>query len=729
MPIDFVSIHVYNEITHFASSDSYVNLMKTYERLKDIPIIFSEWNHDWTVGSVGSEKDTNINAAYGAKRMFTAITNDNVDYVFYFTPVDAWQPQDLLCGDSGIYTIDGHRKAAANMFAMYNDLESECLQTSTQFQMNQNAMTYGLITKNSENKRVTALLFNYSKDENDLDIQISNLPYDGAVKITTKIIDADSGNYCKDYLAGVRGYSETPNELPDTYSEVRSGFTEYKETVSMTPYSVMEIILEPTEDALQEKVLLEKGEPKINVAANKAVTATSEDISNIDKNAKEPPILWSVDRLTDGQRLSIDIVNEGTTNMGYRSESFDNADNNVQLTVDLQETQTINTVKLYPLNDRVHGGKGMPVDFTIDVSEDRENWTTVYTENSFDNNGSHKAKNITFPNTAAQYVRLNVTKLSEESDGYRLQLAELEIYNDNDVNEKEKYVITFNDYNGEELTHISVTDGTIPSYDGTPTRAQDAKYTYEFSGWYPELTAAAENKTYTAQYREIPRIYTVTLNANGGTINSGEVSSYMYGTSTVLPTNVTNENYTFSGWYENEDFKGAAITEITANDTGDKVYYAKWVKKSSAEYLDVLNAFKDKLIVEKVAGDAETMLVISNLSDEPLPELTLYTAIYSSDKTLKTVSVTPCLIGENGNMIVYLTEPQIEDEENYKLMLWNASQSPIIAAIDIDTGFFRLKKNKIKYFITFIIGIKRICHNLMTNPLFLVCRAWQVSCR
>ncbi|MCD8397985.1 MAG: InlB B-repeat-containing protein, partial [Lachnospiraceae bacterium] len=70
--------------------------------------------------------------------------------------------------------------------------------------------------------------------------------------------------------------------------------------------------------------------------------------------------------------------------------------------------------------------------------------------------------------------------------------------------------------------------------------------------------------------------YTVTLNTNGGTINSGNVTSYTYGKGATLPRDITNGGYTFVGWYEDSSFSGSAVTEIGTADYGNKTYYAKW---------------------------------------------------------------------------------------------------------------------------------------------------------
>ena len=70
--------------------------------------------------------------------------------------------------------------------------------------------------------------------------------------------------------------------------------------------------------------------------------------------------------------------------------------------------------------------------------------------------------------------------------------------------------------------------------------------------------------------------YAVTLNTNGGTINSGNVTSYTYGVGATLPTDVTRTGYTFKGWYDNENLTGSPVTAIGGAETGNKEYWAKW---------------------------------------------------------------------------------------------------------------------------------------------------------
>ena len=110
---------------------------------------------------------------------------------------------------------------------------------------------------------------------------------------------------------------------------------------------------------------------------------------------------------------------------------------------------------------------------------------------------------------------------------------------------------------------------------------------YTFKGWYDNenLTGSpvtaiggteTGNKEYWAKWEA--NTYTVTLNTNGGTINSGNVTGYTYGVGATLPTadDMTYTGYTFKGWYDNEGLTGSPVTAIGDTETGNKEYWAKW---------------------------------------------------------------------------------------------------------------------------------------------------------
>ena len=146
------------------------------------------------------------------------------------------------------------------------------------------------------------------------------------------------------------------------------------------------------------------------------------------------------------------------------------------------------------------------------------------------------------------------------------------------------YAVTLNT-NGGTINSGNVTSYTYGVGATLPT-AGDMTYTgHTFVGWYDNenLTGSpvtaiggteTGNKEYWAKWEA--NAYTVTLNTNGGTINSGNVTEYTYGVGATLPTDVTRTGYTFKGWYDNEGLTGFPVTAISNTETGNKEYWAKW---------------------------------------------------------------------------------------------------------------------------------------------------------
>ena len=135
---------------------------------------------------------------------------------------------------------------------------------------------------------------------------------------------------------------------------------------------------------------------------------------------------------------------------------------------------------------------------------------------------------------------------------------------------------------GQDVTSYTYgTGATLPT-------ADDITYTgHTFKGWYDNegmsgspVTAISDtetgNKEYWAKWEA--NAYTVTLNANGGTINSGNVTSYTYGVDTTLPTanDMAYTGHTFKGWYDNEGLTGDPVMAIGGTEMGNKEYWAKW---------------------------------------------------------------------------------------------------------------------------------------------------------
>ena len=153
-------------------------------------------------------------------------------------------------------------------------------------------------------------------------------------------------------------------------------------------------------------------------------------------------------------------------------------------------------------------------------------------------------------------------------------------------------VITFDPNNGDQPS----TQKVNWSKDGAALTAPDPVPTNEghsIEGWYYDNNGT-ETKwnfdtdtvkcTMTLKAKWELSTYSVTLQTDGGTIASGkEVTGYTYGTGAVLPTanDITREGYRFDGWYADSSFSSSPITEISATETGNKTFYAKWMRNTT----------------------------------------------------------------------------------------------------------------------------------------------------
>lgn len=320
-------------------------------------------------------------------------------------------------------------------------------------------------------------------------------------------------------------------------------------------------------------------------------------------------------------------------------------------------------------------------------------------------------------------------------------------------NEPDKYMVTFKNADGTVLQSGDVEKDTMPVYAGaTPTKEQDDRYTYVFDKWVPELTSVTGPATYKATYTSTSRVYRVTLNVNDGTIGENvtdytygtavtlpvptkngykfegwydnaeftgvavteisaaatgdktyyakwvaeqytitfntdggafvetPISSYIYGTTATLPV-PTKNGYKFEGWYDNAEFTGTALTEISDGAIGDKVFYAKWRKESIVENLEVLDAFKNKVDVTKLIDEqGNTTVTVMAKENVTMPELKLYRAIYKGNKLLGTLEeMKPNMVG--GNSVFIFAPLTLKDGESSKIMLWDEKNAPTINAI------------------------------------------------
>lgn len=127
-----------------------------------------------------------------------------------------------------------------------------------------------------------------------------------------------------------------------------------------------------------------------------------------------------------------------------------------------------------------------------------------------------------------------------------------------------KYTITFNNWDGTTLATYEVEYGKTPIYTGvTPTKTSSDEYTYTFSGWTPAIVAVTGNATYTATFSNDVNSYTVTLEAENGTVTGA--GTYTYGTSVNIAATPA-ECYHFVKWSDG-DTNAVRTIVVTGNIT------------------------------------------------------------------------------------------------------------------------------------------------------------------
>ena len=212
-----------------------------------------------------------------------------------------------------------------------------------------------------------------------------------------------------------------------------------------------------------------------------------------------------------------------------------------------------------------------------------QNWNEMYSrgQDTFSGGASFRADRGYF---SARYWRLNSATSSYPYRGFR---PVLEVLNPDELGSGGLKVVTL-DLGGGKLGNSSediqiiVKNGsefTAPASNGLTRPDGDTGSYFMWLGsngklYAPGANVPADVTTLTVQWTA--PTYAVTLHANGGTINSGNVTEYTYGVGATLPTDVTRTGYTFKGWYDNENLTGSPVTAISNTETGNKEYWAKW---------------------------------------------------------------------------------------------------------------------------------------------------------
>ena len=148
-----------------------------------------------------------------------------------------------------------------------------------------------------------------------------------------------------------------------------------------------------------------------------------------------------------------------------------------------------------------------------------------------------------------------------------------------------------------------------------------ARTGYDFGGWYSseslsgtaiESIGGGATGAVTLYAKWTPVSYSITYNLNGGTNAASNPAKYTIETDTITLAEPQKEGFTFAGWYTDSSFSGTKQTSIEKGSTGNKTYYAKWLKKCTVSYVTAHGTAPAAIIL----GEGE------KLSSSQLPELT-----------------------------------------------------------------------------------------------------------
>lgn len=172
------------------------------------------------------------------------------------------------------------------------------------------------------------------------------------------------------------------------------------------------------------------------------------------------------------------------------------------------------------------------------------------------------------------------------------EVTEEETYTATFTESTRVYTVTWKNDDGAELKTDQVEYGQIPEYSGAePQKADDAGYSYTFSGWSPEIAAITEDTEYTAQYTRVPKKYTVTWkNSNGEELETDTDVEYgatpSYDGATPTKESTPQYDYTFEKWTPEITAVSRDITYTAVYKETTRSYTVIWMSEDGKTELD-----------------------------------------------------------------------------------------------------------------------------------------------
>lgn len=422
IPFDFVSWHDYGG-NDFSSATSVANMLSS----RGIPpkkAYITEWHTTAVFGTApGGVADTNALASYAARRLTSAILQPSLDGIFFFSPVEGWNATADFSTDLGLYTIDGHRKAVANLFDMIDVMPNTVL-SSTVAGAPADRSVGAIATGDIEAKSLAFLAWNDGSDASTIQMSASSLPFATTnFAVTRYDVNSVAGNYYSEWAAGTRALSTGLNEIlrPSSVSVLTPAST-WSAQASLPSKSVSLFVLTPS-TRTAGTVTLTAPATTLNVARGAVVTSSSSYTGGG----------WDNTKLVDGRKHTYNASDTGGTSQGFTSGATTSANATQWVQVDLGSSKSFDTLTLWPRDDQDADGASFPVDFAIAASADGSTWTTLASRAGYDVGSAVAGPQVfSVPLSTYRYVRLTATKLGQPvtegaGQAYRLQLAELEL--------------------------------------------------------------------------------------------------------------------------------------------------------------------------------------------------------------------------------------------------------------------------------------------------------------
>lgn len=218
--------------------------------------------------------------------------------------------------------------------------------------------------------------------------------------------------------------------------------------------------------------------------------------------------------------------------------------------------------------------------------------------------------------------------------------------------------VTFN-ANGGSVGTNTKTVYYDETYGDLPTATRTG---YTFAGWYTSSTGGTKvtntstvtnSNAHTLYAHWTANQYTVTLNANGGSVSTSTITVTYDSTYGTLP-NPSRTNYNFSGWYTatsgGTQVKSSTVVKITANQT----LYAQWKIKNAAPVIS-LNQLSSK--------DTTVFNIRANATDAENDKLTYKLYVSSLENSNYVIKVTSSNV--EPNTYVRLTANGLNEFQEY----------------------------------------------------------------